>query len=75
MAWVAVSDDGGRLDPTLAEAVFAPGFRADPGDGYPGAGLGLALARRICRAAGGDASAAVTNGRTIVTLHVPCIQR
>jgi two-component system heavy metal sensor histidine kinase CusS len=75
VALVAVSDDGGRLDPELAEAVFAPGFRADPGDGYPGAGLGLALTRRICRAAGGDATATVNQGWTTITLRLPCIQR
>jgi two-component system heavy metal sensor histidine kinase CusS len=75
VALLAVSDDGGRLDPALAETVFAPGFRADPTDGYPGAGLGLALTRRICRAAGGNATAAVVEGRTTITLHLPCIQR
>jgi two-component system, OmpR family, heavy metal sensor histidine kinase CusS len=73
-AQVAVSDDGGRLDPALVEAVFEPGFRADPADGYPGAGLGLALTRRICRAAGGDATATVVDGRTTITLHLPRIE-
>jgi two-component system heavy metal sensor histidine kinase CusS len=73
-AQVAVSDDGGNLDPSLSEAVFAPGFRADPTNGYPGAGLGLALTRRICRAAGGDATAAVIDGRTTITLHLPRIE-
>ena len=75
MALIAVGDDGGGLDPALIEAVFAPGFRADPADGYPGAGLGLALTRRICRAAGGDATAAVGGGRTTITLHLPCLER
>jgi len=75
VALVAVSDDGGQLDPDLVESVFTPGFRADPADGYPGAGLGLALTRRICRSAGGDATAAVTDGRTTITLYLPCIER
>jgi signal transduction histidine kinase len=75
MALIAVTDDGGKLDPALAETIFAPGFRADPTDGYPGAGLGLALTRRICRAAGGDVTAAALAGRTTITLHLPCIQR
>jgi signal transduction histidine kinase len=73
VALIAVSDDGGRLDPALTEAVFTPGFRADPSDGYPGAGLGLALTRRICRSAGGDATATVIDGRTTITLYLPCL--
>ena len=73
VALIAVSDDGGRLDPELVEAVFTPGFRAEPADGYPGAGLGLALTRRICRSAGGDATAAVAGGRTTLTVYLPCI--
>jgi signal transduction histidine kinase len=74
MAALVVSDDGGRLDPEQAEIIFMPGFRADPADGYPGAGLGLALTRRICRAAGGDATASVNSGWTVVTLQFPCLQ-
>ena len=74
MARLTVSDDGGRLDSTLAEAIFAPGFRGDPADGYPGAGLGLALARRICRAAGGEATAESGPGRTAITLQFPCLR-
>ena len=73
VAILAVSDDGGHLDAELTDAVFSPGFRADPADGYPGAGLGLALTRRICRAAGGDATAAVLEGRTVFTLCLPCL--
>jgi two-component system, OmpR family, heavy metal sensor histidine kinase CusS len=74
LALISVSDDAGRLDPALVEAVFEPGFRADPGDGHPGAGLGLALTRRICRAAGGEATASVAGGRTTLTLHLPRIE-
>lgn len=70
-ARIEVADDGGRLSPDLTERVFAPGFRGDPDDPHPGAGLGLALARRICRAAGGDVTAAVEAGRTRVTLTFP----
>jgi signal transduction histidine kinase len=74
-ALLAVSDDGGRLAAALTESVFTPGFRANPDDGYPGAGLGLALTRRICRAAGGDADAAIHDGYTTITLRLPCIPR
>ncbi|GAB6902530.1 ATP-binding protein [Kineosporia succinea] len=72
-AMIAVSDDGGGLDPLDAERVFAPGFRADPADGHPGAGLGLALTRRICRSAGGDVRAHVIDGRTVFTLTLPSL--
>lgn len=51
---VTVSDDGQGVADDLQEAVFDPGFRADPGDGHDGAGLGLALSRRLARAVGGD---------------------
>ncbi|MCD5355204.1 HAMP domain-containing histidine kinase [Kineosporia mesophila] len=72
-ASITVSDDGGHLDPEQAERIFDAGFRADPTDHHPGAGLGLALTRRICRAAGGDVSAQVVNGRTVFTLVLPSL--
>jgi signal transduction histidine kinase len=73
IARIMISDDGGRLDPRDVESIFEPGFRGDPDDGHPGAGLGLALTRRICRAAGGDATASIRDGRTTVTLALPCL--
>lgn len=51
---VDVVNDGEPLDPALAERVFDPGFRAGPEGQHDGAGLGLALARRIARSADGD---------------------
>jgi signal transduction histidine kinase len=50
---VAVSNDGEEIPIDDAERIFAPGY-----SGNGGAGLGLPLARRLARAAGGDVTAA-----------------
>jgi signal transduction histidine kinase len=49
-----VSDDGPGLEPDELDAVFEPGVRGSAANGEPGAGLGLTLARRLARVAGGD---------------------
>ncbi|WSW98422.1 HAMP domain-containing histidine kinase [Streptomyces sp. NBC_00989] len=49
-----VVDDGPGVPPEFTGRLFEPGRRADPGDGHGGAGLGLALARRLARSAGGE---------------------
>jgi signal transduction histidine kinase len=54
---VTVADDGPGVPDDAREAVFEPGV-ATPADGHPGAGLGLALARRLAKAAGGDVTLA-----------------
>lgn len=46
---VMIADDGPGVAPGLAERIFEPGIAGDSGSG-----LGLALARRIARSAGGD---------------------
>ena len=51
---VSVADDGPGVPAELASAVFQAGRRADPADGHSGPGLGLPLARRLARSAGGD---------------------
>ncbi len=55
---VTVSDDGPGVPDELRERIFVPGFRGAGSGGRPdragGAGLGLALARRLARGAGGD---------------------
>lgn len=51
---LTVCDDGPGVPAHARDRIFDPGFRADPGDGHDGAGLGLPLARRLARAAGGD---------------------
>jgi signal transduction histidine kinase len=51
---VDIMDDGPGVPPPFAARLFEPGRRADPGDGHGGAGLGLPLARRLARSAGGE---------------------
>lgn len=51
---VEVVDDGPGVPDSFTAQLFQPGRRADPGDGHGGAGLGLPLARRLARSAGGE---------------------
>lgn len=48
---ITVANDGTPVAVPQGTDLFVPGVR---GEGSPGAGLGLALARRLARAAGGD---------------------
>jgi signal transduction histidine kinase len=66
-----VEDDGPGVARDEGERIFEPGVRGSAGerDGEFGAGLGLALARRLARDASGDVEAVVTDrGRFIVRL-------
>ena len=68
---VEVADDGHGVPEWFTTALFQPGRRADPGDGHGGAGLGLPLARRLARSAGGEVSydpGPGTGARFVVTL-------
>jgi two-component system, OmpR family, sensor kinase len=58
-----VHDDGPGVDAADRERIFEPGIRgeAGAGSGHPGAGLGLALSRRLARAVGGEVDA-LANG-------------
>jgi signal transduction histidine kinase len=66
---ITVSDDGPGLaqggDP---ESLFLPGARAANSNG---AGLGLALARRVARALGGDVTVTSARAPTSFTLTLP----
>jgi signal transduction histidine kinase len=59
---VRVRDDGPGIAPGAEEAIFEPGARDEQINGHSGAGLGLALSRRLARAAGGDVTATAVPG-------------
>jgi signal transduction histidine kinase len=68
---LTVRDDGPGVDPSVVERVFDAGFRGpDEPDG--GAGLGLALARRLARSCGGDISCEPGPGGCF-TLELPAL--
>ncbi|MFF5025202.1 sensor histidine kinase [Streptomyces collinus] len=68
---VEVTDDGPGVPESFRDALFQPGRRADPDDGHTGAGLGLPLARRLARSAGGEVAhdpAHTPGARFVITL-------
>jgi two-component system, OmpR family, sensor kinase len=68
-----VDDDGPGVRPSERELIFDPGVRGSDGDShrsFPGAGLGLALSRRLARAASGEVTAStdLPGGHFVVRL-------
>jgi signal transduction histidine kinase len=59
------------VSPDRADDVFEPGFTTAAADGHDGAGLGLALARRLARAADGDLTVDVDAPVTTFVLSLP----
>jgi len=68
-----VCDDGRGIAADRLEAVFEPGVSdAGPGDdAHDGAGLGLPLARRLARAAGGDVRAIASDAGAHLQVTLP----
>lgn len=67
---LVISDDGPGVPAEHRERVFEPGWQADPDDGHDGAGLGLALVRRLAAAAGAEVTVAEsgTGARFVIDL-------
>jgi signal transduction histidine kinase len=65
---ITVSDDGEGMGTDDTESVFVSGHRGPRSDG---AGLGLALARRVARTLGGDVRVTSISGPTSFTLALP----
>lgn len=70
---ITVTDQGRELSPQHLEHIFEKFFRADGSRSSEagGAGLGLAIAREITRAHGGDIYAASDAGITSFTIWIP----
>ena len=66
---ITVDDDGPGVPEALRETIFEPGYRAEPDDGHDGAGLGLALTRRLARSAAGDVE--VTGPESTFEVRLP----
>lgn len=70
---ITVTNRGRELSPAHLERIFEKFFRADEarGSSAGGAGLGLAIAREIARAHGGDIYATSDAGVTSFTIWIP----
>ncbi|MEO6606788.1 MAG: HAMP domain-containing sensor histidine kinase [Aeromicrobium sp.] len=67
-AEIVIEDDGPGIEPAGLETLFEPGSRSELGSG---AGLGLALARRVARTLGGDVELVSPREPTQFSLTIP----
>jgi len=70
---VDVENQGREISPEHLQSIFEKFYREDGARSTEGggAGLGLAIAREIARAHGGDLTATSVAGRTVFTLRIP----
>jgi signal transduction histidine kinase len=66
-----VRDDGPGVSAEESERIFDPGTRGTAANGHPGAGLGLALVRRLARSAGGDVVAEPSSNGGSFAVRLP----
>jgi signal transduction histidine kinase len=71
--WIAVEDTGSGIAPEEAARIFEPFYRGAPSQRFPqGMGLGLAIARDIARAHGGNITLQSEAGRgSRFTIELP----
>lgn len=70
---IEVENQGREISPAHLQSIFEKFYREDASRGTQagGAGLGLAIAREIARAHGGDLMASSESGHTVFTLVMP----
>ena len=68
---VRVIDAGAGVAAEERERIFEPFYRSSASYGSPGYGLGLAIARKVARAHGGDLSAAARAGGAELIVELP----
>jgi two-component system, OmpR family, sensor kinase len=71
---ITVDDDGPGVRRGELESIFEPGVRGSAGNdtrARRGAGLGLALSRRLAQAAAGDVTASAHDGGGRFVVHLP----
>ena len=75
-AVVEIDDDGPGLSPANLERVFTPFYRADAARNLDvgGVGLGLAVARSIARAHGGDVTLRPWQGGLTAVVRLPLVK-